>query len=212
MRIAIFSDIHGNFPALTRVWSAIESEGLDSGLVLNAGDNVGYGDSPEECVRFLRSYPNIACVRGNYDKNVATFPEKEDEYRRRWKRKRPEKYEAIRTDSDAISAATRQWLRDLPKELRLNVDGATILLTHYSPVAKEGLTPWTPEERLTELARISRADVVVCGHTHMSFVRRAGGVLFVNPGSVGRTWRRSPSFAVLTVEAGAPPSAELRCV
>jgi putative phosphoesterase len=212
LQIAVFSDIHGNLAALTRVWSAIEEEGLDGGPILNAGDNVGYGDSPEACVRFLQSRPNIACVRGNYDKNVAAFPEKEEEYRRRWKRKRPEKFEALRDDSNVISDETRTWLRELPKEIRATVADRTILLTHYAPAHKEGLTPWTPESRLAELAEIACADVVVCGHTHMAFVRRANGVLFVNPGAVGRSWRRKPSYAVLTLDASRVPVAEVRSV
>ena len=38
---------------------------------------------------FLRARPNVVCVRGNYDKNVALFPEREDEYRKKWGRVAP---------------------------------------------------------------------------------------------------------------------------
>ena len=210
MQIAAFSDVHGNLSALTAVWRAMERAGLDVPPVLNAGDNVGYGDAPEECVDFIRSRPNIVNVRGNYDKNVAAFPEREEDYRRRWRRKRPEKYEALRDDSAVISETTRAWLRDLPKELTVKIGAASILLTHYAPTVKEGLGPWTPDERLVELAKIARTDVVICGHTHMAFVRRAGGVLFVNPGTVGRNSGRTPTYAVLTLEEGRPPAAEIR--
>ena len=210
MQIAAFSDVHGNLSALTAVWRAIERDRLDIHPVFNAGDNVGYGDSPEQCVQFLRQRPNIVNVRGNYDKNVAVFPEREEDYRRRWRRKRPEKYEALRDDSAVISASTRAWLRDLPKELTLKLGcAASILLTHYAPGVKEGLGPWTPDERLVELAKSARTDIVICGHTHMAFVRRAGGVLFVNPGTVGRNWNRKPTYAVLTLEDGRPPAAEI---
>lgn len=210
MRIALFSDIHGDLAALTRVWEAIEREGLDCLPVLNAGDNVGYGSCPEECVRFLRCRPNIVCVRGNYDKNVAAFPRREEDYRRRWKRQRPEKYDALRDASDAITEDTRTWLADLPKESRMIVGGWTILLTHYSPSSKEGLNPWTPDDELSAHAKIARADVVACGHTHMAFARRVDGTLFVNPGSVGRTWRRKATYAILTLDP--EPTAEIRSV
>jgi putative phosphoesterase len=210
LQIAAFSDVHGNLSALTAVWRAIERDGLDIQPVLNAGDNVGYGDSPEQCVQFLRCRPNIVSVRGNYDKNVAMFPDREEDYRHRWGRKRPEKYEALRDDSALISASTRAWLRGLPKELKFNLGGSSILLTHYAPSAKEGLGPWTPDDRLVELANIARTDIVICGHTHMAFVRRAGGVLFVNPGTVGRSWRSKPTYAILTLEDGRPPAAEIR--
>jgi putative phosphoesterase len=209
LRIGVFSDVHGDLTALLRVWSALQSAGLTESGVLNAGDNVAYGDSPEECVRFMRERPQIVCVRGNYDKNVAAFPEREAEFREKWRRARPEKYAAIRDDSAMISEDSRQWLSHLPKEARLKVDGQVILVTHYAPGAKIGLTPETPTSELAALAKDANSDVVVCGHSHAAFVRRAGGVLFVNPGAVGRGFGVVASYAVLNVEEGRVPSAEI---
>ena len=76
MQVGVFSDVHGNWAALQAVWEALSRQGLTEGPVLNAGDNVGYGEDPEACAAFLRATPNIVCVQGNYDKNVAHFPEK----------------------------------------------------------------------------------------------------------------------------------------
>lgn len=211
MQYGVLSDIHGNLAALEAVWKAFAALGLTDGRpVLNAGDNVGYGNSPEACVQFLQSHPEIVTVQGNYDKNVACFPEKDAEYWKKWGRSRPEKYEALRRDSNAISAATRDWLLALPKERDLTLSGLGLLLTHYSPGSKEGLGRWTSDLRLAELAAQTDADVVVCGHTHSPFVRRAGGVLFVNPGTCGRGWFGGPSYAVLTLEPGQPPAAQFR--
>jgi len=77
VQYALFSDVHGNFVALQAVWNAIESNGLADRPVLNAGDTVGYGPDPEACVGFLRARPECTSVKGNYDKNVALFPERE---------------------------------------------------------------------------------------------------------------------------------------
>lgn len=212
MQYAVFSDIHGNFAALEAVWIALTRAGLAERPVLNAGDNVGYGDSPQECIQFLQSHPQILTVQGNYDKNIARFPEKEGEYRKKWGKARPEKFEALRRDSACLSARDRDWLLSLPKEREVILDGACIVLTHYSPGGKEGLGRWTSDERLRELAEGTAGQVVVCGHTHSPFVRRAGGVLFVNPGTLGRSWSGGPCYAVLTLEPGAPPTAQLQQV
>ncbi len=202
MQYGVFSDIHGNLAALAAVWYALTEAGLIDRPVLNAGDTVGYGESPEACVQFLRAHPGIVTVRGNYDKNVAQFPEREAEYQKKWGKARPEKYEALRRDSAVISDETRRWLLDLPREAELTLDGVPVLITHYAPGSKEGLGRWTPDSRLWELAGETAAKVVVCGHTHTPFVRDVGGVLWVNPGSAGRGWGSRPGYAVLTLEPG----------
>ena len=210
MQYGVFSDIHGNGEALEAVWAALEAGGLTGRPVFNAGDVVGYGDAPEACVRFLRARPGIVTVRGNYDKNVASFPEREAEYRKKWGRSRPDKLEAIRRDSEAVSDETRQWLRDLPGEVEMTLEGISVLMTHYAPGSKEGLGSWTPDARLAELAETTSAQVVVCGHTHTPFVRDVGGVLWINPGSLGRSWDGRFRYAVLTLAPGQPPSAQLK--
>ena len=212
MQVGIFSDIHGSLPALQSVWQALGERGLAAGVALNAGDNVGYGAFPEECIAFLRGHPNILGVRGNYDKNVALFPERQSEYRKKWGRARPEKFHAIACDSAAISGGSRAWLLGLPAEQEITLEGVRVLLTHYAPGVKEGLGHWTPGSRLRDLARATQARVVVCGHTHTPFVREEGGVLWVNPGSVGRALWGGPRFAVLSLSPDAPPSATLHTV
>lgn len=56
-------------------------------------------------------------------------------------------------------------------------------------------------------AMCAGADAVLFGHTHIPCLRTENGLLILNPGSVGRG--RSPSCAVLTLEEGAAPRAEL---
>jgi len=212
VQYGVFSDIHGNLGALEAVWQDLESAELTDRTVFDAGDVVGYGEAPEACVRFLRARPGIVTVRGNYDKNVAQFPEREAEYRKKWGKTRPEKYEAIRRDSVAISGETRQWLAALPSEVELTLDGVAVVMTHYAPGSKEGLGSWTPDARLAELAETTSAKVVVCGHTHTPFVRKVGGVLWVNPGSLGRSWDGHFRYAVLSLTPGLPPAAQLKQV
>jgi len=210
VQYGVFSDVHGNLGALEAIWPALDTACLTDRPVFNAGDVVGYGDSPEACVRFLRARPTIVTVRGNYDKSVAAFPEREAEYRKKWGKLRPEKYAAIQRDSKAITDETRQWLAALPGEVEMALDGVAVLMTHYAPGSKEGLGSWTPDARLAELAETTDAKIVVCGHTHTPFVRAVGGVLWVNPGSLGRSYDGRFHYAVLTLLPGQPPTAQLK--
>lgn len=209
MQYAVLGDIHGNFAALQTVWRELEAAGLTDRTILNSGDSVGYGDFPEACVEFLRKHTEIISVRGNYDKSVALFPERDGEYRKNLAKSRPEKLEAIRRDSAAISEISRHWLLDLPREVELTLEEVPLLITHYAPGRKEGLGSWTPDYRLNELAAQTSARVVVCGHTHTPFVRSVGGVLWINPGSLGRSFDGQHHYAILTLESGLEPSAAL---
>ena len=40
----------------------------------------------------------------------------------------------------------------------------------------------TPEEKFQELAKNAAADIIVFGHSHEPFTKKAGGALFINPG------------------------------
>jgi len=212
LQIAAISDIHGNLSELLAVWRDLERHNLTEPIVLNAGDTVCYGDNPEETVVFIKSHNNILSVQGNYDKSVALFPERVSSYRKKWGQFRPEKFTAIRRDSGLISDESRKWLKNLPREETLIFNGHTIIVTHYSPGTKEGIGPWTSNDTLEKIAARSPAEIVVCGHTHFPFVRKAGNILFVNPGTVGRSAYGVSTYAVLSLEPNATPSAQISTV
>ncbi|HEY3885485.1 MAG TPA: metallophosphoesterase family protein, partial [Vicinamibacterales bacterium] len=67
MRLAIFSDIHGNLPALEAVLAHVHSQAFDALYCL--GDLVGYGASPNEVVDRIRR-DRIPTLVGNYDDGV----------------------------------------------------------------------------------------------------------------------------------------------
>jgi predicted phosphodiesterase len=64
MRIAIFSDIHGNFDAFERVLDDIDGQRIDQ-LLCN-GDCIGYGPEPEQVVAEIRRR-KIPTVMGNHE-------------------------------------------------------------------------------------------------------------------------------------------------
>lgn len=64
MKIAIISDIHSNLEALKEVLLDIGKQKVDQ--VLCAGDIVGYGPNPKECLALVRSICSHI-VRGNHE-------------------------------------------------------------------------------------------------------------------------------------------------
>ncbi len=200
MKIALLADAHGNLPALEAVLADADARGCEAFWYL--GDFVGYGPFPEETVQVLRETCD-ACILGNYDRKVLTFPERRAESNRR---KDPAKVGAFEFASERLSRPSRRFLGELPEKRRLQVAGLRVLLVHGSPVSdSEHLDAATPLERLRELAEQAEVDLVCCGHSHVQFDRAVDGVRFLNPGAVGRPEGGDPRacYAVLCIEDGA---------
>lgn len=64
MRYAVISDIHGNLEALQAVLRECSLAGVQA--LLCAGDIVGYGANPKECLNIIRQFKVIS-VAGNHD-------------------------------------------------------------------------------------------------------------------------------------------------
>ena len=197
MKVALIGDVHANLPALEAVLAHANEAGVQE--IWHVGDFVGYGAFPDEVVKRLRREDALSIV-GNYDLKVLILKKKMDKWR---KSKRPEKWLAFKWAYENLSKKSRAYLRSLPKEIRFEVERKRILLTHGSPASiEEQLTPDTPEERLQELAHISDADVIVCGHSHRPLARQVDGVWFINTGSVGRPDDGDPraAYAILHIQ------------
>lgn len=69
--------------------------------------------------------------------------------------------------------------RDLPDILHITVGGLRILLTHiavYGPKLRA---------EVAKAAREAKAQLVVCGHSHVPFIGVDRGITVFNPGSIG---------------------------
>jgi putative phosphoesterase len=202
MKAALIGDIHANLPALEAVLVHIHEQGIEK--IWNVGDFVGYGAFPDEVVQLFRTAKrlrnkDILNIVGNYDLKVLEFKQKKKKWR---KKKHPEKYLAFKWAYENLSKKNRKYLRFLSHEIRLKVKGYRILLTHGSPASNsEHLTPKTSGKRLRELAKMSKADIIICGHSHQPFVRQVDDVWFINTGSVGRPDDGDPRacYAILEI-------------
>jgi putative phosphoesterase len=188
LRIALFSDVHGNLPALDAVLVDIGAAGVDGVYCL--GDLVGYGPDPAGVIRRIRGL-GIPTIRGNYDDGVGNRRRSCGCYYA------SDQAEADGKDSYAFTDATlddadHEWLAALPDELRFEAEGLRVLLAHGSPrKINEYLLPDRTEKQLARLAVEADADVVCVGHVHMPYHRVLTAedgrrVDYVSDGSVGK--------------------------
>jgi putative phosphoesterase len=190
-------DLHANLPALEAVLDHARQEGAEA--IWNLGDLVGYGAFPEEVVQSLRKSYALSTL-GRYDRQVVRFKKRKDKWHRS---KEYEEYLALEWAYDQLSGKSRKYLRFLSREIRMQVRGKRVLLTHGTPGEEDGcLTADTPEKQLAKLAREAKAELILCGCSHQPFARLAGGVWFINPGSAGLPTDGDSRAAYAILEVG----------
>jgi putative phosphoesterase len=194
--LAVITDIHANLPALRAALARIEELGIER--VYCGGDLVGYGPHPNEVCALIEDR-QIPTVYGNYD--YAIGREEEDcgcAYVSEQDRELGQ--QSVAWTLRHTDERSKEFMRGLPFELRLQLGGVAVHLVHGSPrKVNEYLFEDKPASLYERLAAAERAPVLVFGHTHKPWIRSYGGVLFVNCGSVGKPKDGDPraAFAVL---------------
>jgi predicted phosphodiesterase len=210
VRVAVFSDIHGNVVALDAVIQGAIGEGIDEYWCL--GDLVAHGPRPVEVVARLRDLGNLKCVRGNTDRYVLTGdlggiipPIDRPRTARAWRDLADARESFAWTRGCLVAGGHAGWLAGLPLEQRVNLpDGTRVLLVHSSPGRDDGpgLSPGQSDEALVQAGFTKRhADLVLVGHTHVRCERDLGGCRVVNPGPVSLPRRSDDQARWAVLEA-----------
>ena len=164
MRAAAIYDIHGNLPALEAVLDQVAREHVDRIVV--GGDVVCGPMTADVMERLLGVDIPVDFVQGNAEDSVLTemagaehpmpFPEPI--------------LEVLRWEARELSRF-RELMAAWPMTLTHRIDGlGDVLFCHATPRdLNEIFLESTPEDVLLPIFEAARADVVVCGHTHMPF-------------------------------------------
>jgi diadenosine tetraphosphatase ApaH/serine/threonine PP2A family protein phosphatase len=204
LRIAVISDIHGNWHALEAVLADIEREGVDETWCL--GDIVGYGPQPNRCVAETQAHSAI-CLLGNHDLaalgkvDLAGFS--------------PDAAESARWTMTVLSSEALEFLKTLePKGEREGIE-----LFHASP--RDPVWEYVLSESAVRSALdLTTAGLVLVGHSHIPIAlllsngdALAGGLAkggseieltegrwLLNPGSVGQPRDGDPHAAYLLLD------------
>ncbi len=209
MRIALFSDIHANLPALEAFFRDVDVRKVDQLYCL--GDLVGYNIWPNEVIDVVRKR-NIPTIAGNYDFGIGRTS---DDCGCAYKTDLEKANGAISISytNQIVKQEERDYLRTLPAhiklEFQLNQDKLNLLLVHGSPRRiNEYLFEDRDEKSLHRIMEQADANVMCFGHTHKPYHRVLNDAgekdhfrHAINIGSVGKPKDGNPQggYVILTL-------------
>jgi putative phosphoesterase len=211
MKIALFSDIHANLPALESFLIHVDQQKPDAIYCL--GDLVGYNIWPNEVINEIRKR-GIPAIAGNYDFGIGRTSDdcgcayKTDD-------EKANGAVSISFTNEIVKPEERAYLRTLPAhikvEFQLNNDKLNLLLVHGSPRRiNEYLFEDREEKSMLRIMHDADADIMCFGHTHKPYHRvlndgTDGQDHFrhaVNIGSVGKPKDSNPQGGYVILHIG----------
>lgn len=193
MRIAFFSDIHANLPALEACLDSIDKQKPDAVYCL--GDLVGYNIWPNEIINEIRRR-NIPTIAGNYDFGIGRSS---DDCGCAYKTdvEKANGAVSISYTNQIVRPEERRYLRTLPSHIRLEYqlnegEKFNLLMVHGSPrKINEYLFIDRDEKSLLRILEQADAHLMFFGHTHKPYHRilrdESGNYRHaINIGSVGK--------------------------
>jgi len=220
MRIALFSDIHANLPALEACLQSIDEQRPDAIYCL--GDLVGYNIWPNEVVNEIRRR-GIPTIAGNYDQGIGLMSDacgcayKTDTERDMGKI-------SISYTNTLVQPAERHYLRTLPAHIRVEFrlsegQQLNLLLVHGSPrKINEYLFEDRDEKSLLRIMKEADADILCFGHTHKPYHRILPAEPghpphfrhAINTGSVGKPKDGDPRgcYVILSINPESSPASK----
>jgi len=202
VRIGVFGGAYSNPYAL----KALLADARDRGCarVFCLGDLGGFGSEPDALWPLLVD-GGVECIAGNYDVAIGRA---DANCGCGYRDPRDNEFAQIAYDYTKAhtSPAFAAWMRALAADHRETIAGVRVHMVHGSPVGVndffwESLDDGAVRERLDA----SGADLVLCTHSGLPWVKRVDGRTAVNVGVIGRPandGRREVWYAVVDLADG----------
>ncbi|CAK7018420.1 MAG: hypothetical protein DESF_00759 [Desulfovibrio sp.] len=186
-KIAILSDIHGNFLALEAVVRELEK--IKPQVTFFLGDAVGYFPDGKEVLNMLY-HMGCVSIKGNHEEMIlGKIPANKDAVYR------------LEAQKEKLSARHLATMANWPEKLEITVSAnRKLLLVHGSPA--DPLHGYIyPDTKICERF-LSDYSFTFMGHTHHPHIFPAEKTVAINVGSVGlpRDGSTSASYCVLDLE------------
>ncbi len=196
MKIAVLADIHNNFCALESCLAYCEKQHIQKIAFL--GDYVSDCPSPQMTLKLLkqaqRSFSTVF-VKGNREEYMlkqADHPNPDWKYGSAWG--------SLYHTFCRLKGDDLDWFRSLPIYRRTSLEGEIVFeMCHGTPQIARKIV-YEGSEEMNEVFEGMTTDLMLCGHSHVQFHSRKGGLHMINCGSVGIACDDDPSARMAVVE------------
>ncbi len=180
MKIAVISDIHGNYDALLEVLTKAKIENVEHLLIL--GDIVGYYYHPDKILDLLSEW-SFDMIKGNHEQileNLINTPSLKETIRL--------KYGSGHQDAlNKLNKKQLTFLKNLPETKSVQIDEVTLLMSHGSPWSNSYYIYPDCAKEIILKCDSKEHDFVLIGHSHYAFAIKNLNSILINPGSVGQS-------------------------
>ncbi|MVX66837.1 YfcE family phosphodiesterase [Clostridium chromiireducens] len=184
MKVAVLSDIHGNGVALEYAINDLKSLGIKKVIIL--GDIIMKGPMPLKSLEMLKDkdLEIIAWIKGNTDLWLEEITDV-------WIPSTRREYELnlyYKYAKDKLKEEQIVFLKELPLECSINLNGISILCVHGTPKSiVEALDSSVSEEEIKKAIKGVEEQLILSGHSHTSFIGEVDGKMIFNVGSIGNS-------------------------
>lgn len=195
MKFAVIGDIHGNIFALESVLQDIKKWDVD--YILGTGDLVGYLPYPNEVIEKIRE-ERIICVQGNHDEMIGKLMPEDKSYNELSQEEIQSNASRLYTNR-VIKESNRDYLKKMPKSISMECGHFKIVVVHGSPENNKEYI-YNDKKTLEVWSQKLECDVLICGHTHVPYLKKVSGKYFINAGSVGKPKHGNGNATYVIVE------------
>lgn len=180
MRVAVISDVHGNYKALEAFLDYIGSRSVDA--IIGLGDYVTDSPYPERTLSMIyemqRKYP-CHLIRGNREEYLLDNRRQDQG----WHICSPNG--ALYYTYQHVSDADLDWMEAMPSEMVLQLgDCPALTLCHGAPGVIRGNFEFDRPLKELSMKRL-QTRYLLGGHSHHQEVDRLYDKTYLNPGSLG---------------------------
>lgn len=193
MRLAILSDIHGNYEALQEIVCDLTNNNISSVIFL--GDLVMKGPQPKEVFQTLKELNPLCWLKGNTELWLSDKRTQNESINSTLKEIELYRNFAIeRLSKDSIN-----FMLNCPEKKSLAIKSKNFLCVHGSPRSiTEALYP---SSNFKNAIKNVKEDIILCGHSHVPFVKKIEDKVLFNPGSVGCSYdgQANSSYGIINI-------------
>lgn len=174
MKIAVIGDIHGEINCLE--YALIDVNKKHADIIFSTGDLVDTQENAKEIISICKEN-KIISVKGNHDE--------------------------MTSKGDKCDKESRIYLANLPLSFNFSLFDYNIQIIHGS-LNKN--TEYMFEDSKLTLDYLNNADknsILICGHTHIPYIKEKNSAFVMNPGSVSRPKlpETKPSYIFIEITA-----------